>query len=76
MALTLPTLTVQDDAKADRLIAAFKPHPDATQQETAQAYRRWLKEALVDEVIRREAASLFRAAGEKRAELSDLMQDI
>lgn len=46
---TLPTLTINDQTKWDRLLAAFG---------TAAAYKDWLRTALVREVQDREARKI------------------
>lgn len=46
----LPTVTVNDPAKWDRLLAAF--------QGDAAEYKAWLTNAVKDEVLRREAETL------------------
>ena len=50
MAITLPSVSIQDDAKAQRIMAAFDSDP--------ANYREWLRGALLDEVLKREAAGL------------------
>jgi hypothetical protein len=49
MATTLPTITIQDDAVAQRLLAAFQGQtdPNGTALTAAQAYKRWLRDMLV-----------------------------
>lgn len=58
MALTLPTVTVNDPNKEARLLAAFKPTPTSTNAEAAAAYKQWLVKAITQEVIQREVAAL------------------
>lgn len=57
MATTLPTITIQDDAVAQRLLAAFTGQTDANGNPltAAQAYRRWLRDELVRYVVATEA---------------------
>lgn len=50
MATTLPTITIQDDTVAQRLLAAFQGQTDPTTGAAltaAQAYKRWLRDQLV-----------------------------
>jgi hypothetical protein len=46
----LPTLTITDQAKYDRVVAAFESSP--------ARYKAWLRNALQIEVIRRETRAL------------------
>lgn len=63
----LPTLTVTGP-QATRLLAAFG---------TAAGYRSWLKQALLDEVQRREARALDEAHNEaKRVALAQLESEL
>lgn len=50
MAITLPSITIQDDIKAQRILVAFNSDPSE--------FRQWLRSALLDEVLRREAAAI------------------
>lgn len=53
MALTLPTLTIQDDAVAQKVLVAFSGTMDpATGAELTppQAYKRWLRAQLIEYV--------------------------
>lgn len=43
---TLPTLTVTQ-SQADRMLAAYAPYPGATQAETIDAYKEWLRAQIV-----------------------------
>jgi hypothetical protein len=65
MAVVLPTFTIQDDAKANRILTAF--HNDATE------YRDWLKQALLQEVTRRESTVLQQQIQQLRQELSEFL---
>lgn len=50
MALTLPTFTITEQAKIDRLLAAFTD---------AAGYKEWLKQAIITEVRDREARKMM-----------------
>lgn len=50
----LPTVSINNQAIYDRLVAAFG--------NSADAYRAWLKEALTQEVLHREQRALLQAA--------------
>lgn len=65
MAVTLPTLTIQNDTLAQRALAAFNSDP--------AEYRAWLRSALVDEVIRRENEPLKAQMANKRIELGEIL---
>lgn len=77
MALTLPTITINDPVKEARIIAAFKPTPDSTTAEAAAAYREWLVNSLTIEVIQREITAVYQQAGiqiqQKRDEITNMM---
>lgn len=74
MAVTLPTFTITDPAKEDRLLNAFKPTPQSTKAEASAEYQRWHKAALLGEVLRRERAAR-RAQAEAGAEPVDTLLD-
>lgn len=57
---TLPTLTVNDQTIYDRLVAAFHSDPNE--------YKTWLKQALANEVQRREASSIISQANAQVAQ--------
>jgi hypothetical protein len=69
---TLPTLTVTQD-QADRMLAAFAPHANATAAETVAAYKEWLRVQIVNRVIDFEVsqvqASVTEAEVAKKAEV-------
>ena len=48
MPLTLPSIVIQNDAIASRVVAAF---PGETQAQKVQAYRNWLTDALTSRVL-------------------------
>lgn len=68
MALTLPTLTINDPAKEARLLAAFDNSP--------AEYRVWLKRALVREVIKREQEAVSEQAATEMVAIQDSVEHL
>lgn len=62
MAITLPSITINDPVKEERVLNAFKPTPTSTPAEAATEYRRWLVSKLTQEVIDRERTEVHQQA--------------
>lgn len=73
MAITLPTFSIDDPVKEQRLLDAFKPTPSSTNAEAAAEYRAWLKKSLIAEVRRREDTHAIQAALAALSSVEDLL---
>lgn len=66
---TLPTFTDLDDEQVAHILDAFRPYPDATDEECEVEFLKWIRARLLPEVQRRLYLRLHSGMEEKEREI-------